>query len=83
MGTPWDSPKYTISEETPITDGTCFLLCSDGFWELIDEKNMCKCLKASKTPDEWLDRMAAIVKKNGQGKNMDNFTATAVFCRKN
>ena len=38
-----------------------------------------KCLKKAKTVQEWLDSMNEIVKKNGQGNNMDNFTAVAVW----
>ncbi len=73
-----DEVKYTL-EEKLITPGQNFLLCSDGFWEWITEKEMSKALKASATPDEWLLRMSQIVKSRGAGKNMDNFSAIAVF----
>lgn len=81
MGTEWDSPKYQMSEEIRLTDRTSFLLCSDGFWELIDEKDMCKTLKKAKTPGEWLESMEEIILKNGIGSNMDNYSAIAVFIR--
>jgi serine/threonine protein phosphatase PrpC len=55
-----------------------FLLCTDGFWELIESKLMCKFLKKTKTVDEWLNLMTAEVEKNGCGKNMDNYTAIAI-----
>jgi len=81
MGTDWDKPKYQIVDKIPVTKNTSFLLCSDGFWELIDEKMMCKILKKSKTPQEWLQNMESVVRANGQGKNMDNYSAIAVFVR--
>lgn len=56
-----------------------FLLCSDGFWEYIDEKHMEKTLKRAKTPEMWLAKMQKIVQKNGKNNNMDNYTAIAVF----
>ena len=56
-----------------------FLLCTDGFWELIEEKKMQHCLKKAKTPEEWVKLMEEIVRKNGQGKNMDNYSAVAVW----
>ena len=56
-----------------------FLLCSDGFWEYIDEKHMEKTLKRAKTPEIWLAKMQKIVQKNGKNNNMDNYTAIAVF----
>ena len=64
-----------------MTEHTSFLLCSDGFWELIDERHMCKTLKKAKTPEEWLQNMRQIVLKNGRGTNMDNYSAIAVFIR--
>lgn len=81
MGVTWTSPKYQISKPVSCTDKSSFLLCSDGFWELIDEKVMCKTLKKSATPEEWLDKMEEIVKANGAGTNMDNYSAIAVFIR--
>ena len=56
-----------------------FLLCSDGFWELIDEKEMCTQLKKANTVEEWLENMIKIVQINGEGKNMDNYSAIAVW----
>lgn len=81
MGTEWEAPKYEVRDHIPLTGRTSFLLCSDGFWELIDEKQMCKILKKAKTPKEWLVNMEQIVRKNGRGTNMDNYSAIAVFVR--
>lgn len=81
MGTEWDSPKYQMSEPIALTRHTSFLLCSDGFWELINEKMMCKTLKKAKSTDEWLKAMERIVVENGRGTNMDNYSAIAVFIR--
>lgn len=81
MGTEWDGPKYQISAQIPVTNHTSFLLCSDGFWELIEEKMMCRLLKRARTPQEWLMNMENIVMENGRGNNMDNYSAIAVFIR--
>ena len=37
------------------------------------------CLKMAKRPALWVVLMEAILKKNGQGKNMDNYSAVAVW----
>ena len=79
LGIDWDAPKYQIGEMTAREGSQAFLLCSDGFWELIDEKKMQHCLKKAKTPGQWLTLMEEIVNKNGQGKNMDNYSAVAVW----
>lgn len=81
MGAEWDKPKYQMVNDIPLTRHTSFLLCSDGFWELIDEKMMCKTLKKSNSPQEWLSAMEKIVLENGRGTNMDNYSAIAVFIR--
>lgn len=55
-----------------------FLLCSDGFWEWITEKEMQKVLKKTKTPSAWINEMASKIVENGCGNNMDNFSAIAI-----
>lgn len=79
MGAEWSSQRYEISEPRPLTECQAFLLCSDGFWEFIQEKPMCKLLKGSTNADEWMQRMTAEVQKNGQQADMDNHTAIAVM----
>ena len=79
MGVEWDEPKYELMAPIPMKKCQAFLLCSDGFWELIEEKEMCNLLKKSSSPQEWLLSMAEVVKKNGTDKNMDNYSAIAVW----
>lgn len=79
MGIDWEEPMYELMAPMPLNKCQAFLLCSDGFWELIDEKEMCTLLKKAHSPQEWLLDMAEIVKANGVGKNMDNFSAIAVW----
>lgn len=55
------------------------LLCSDGFWELILEKEMRSTLKKSSSAQDWLERMNGIVEENGKGKDMDNYSAIAIW----
>ena len=79
MGIEWDRPKYEIAE--PIEPGKkmAFLMATDGFWELIEDEEMEKCLKKALTVHEWVESMKKIVLKNGTGTDMDNFTAIGVF----
>lgn len=80
MGIEWDKAKYVIADSVEKKSGTAFLLCSDGFWELIEEKQMEKCLKKSKSPKEWIELMKDIVLENGKNTDMDNYSAIAVWC---
>ena len=70
---------YDISEGIDLNKAQAFLLCSDGFWEQITEKEMMQCLKKADTVDMWLDRMVEIVNENGKGSDMDNNSAIAVW----
>jgi len=75
IGVEWDSPRYELSDEVSLSDCQAFLLCTDGFWEYIDQKLMGKLLKKSATADEWLSLMTKEVEKSGQRHDMDNYTA--------
>ena len=79
LGSPWDRPRYQLEETKARQGKQALLLCSDGFWELIDEKKMEACLKKAKTATQWIHMMEDIVKKNGQGKPMDNYSAVTVW----
>ena len=79
MGTEWSKPQYVIEESVKAEGRQAFLLCTDGYWEFIEDKDMVKCLKKAKDVQEWLDAMTEIVKANGQGSDMDNFTALALW----
>ena len=79
MGIEWERPKYTIAEPIEPEKGMAFLMCSDGFWELITEEEMEKCLKKAKNVHDWMNNMEKIVRKNGENKSMDNFSAIGVF----
>lgn len=67
-----------ISEITDIKKGEAFLLCSDGFWEYVNEKNMTDTLKLSLSPKSWLKKMLTYLHKNEIEKN-DNYSAIAVM----
>lgn len=79
MGAEWGERKYEISEPAAANQCQAFLLCSDGFWENINEKTMCRLLKKSSSVQEWMKLMTEEVNHNGQGSDMDNNSAIAVW----
>ncbi len=79
LGTEWSDKKYEISEIHKLSECQAFLLCTDGFWELIEEKMMCKCLKKSHNAKEWLQLMHEEILRNGRNTDMDNHSAIAVI----
>lgn len=78
IGRPWDQIKYEVSEERSLAGRDAFLLCTDGFWENITEREMCRCLIRSRSSQEWLDRMTEIVQRHGDEKTMDNYSAICI-----
>ena len=62
-----------------IAGGDAFLLCTDGFWEYVDESAMEAALVAAVSPADWLRRMEEQVRARG-GPEQDNFSALAIWC---
>lgn len=81
LGVDGDTPRYELSEIGVLRPGDSFLLCSDGFWEPVLEKQMCKLLKKSKSASEWMNLLQKEVKLNGQDANMDNYSAITIMCK--
>lgn len=79
LGIAGESLRYELSKQRRLGKFHAFLLCSDGFWELIFEEEMTDCLKQSTSVDEWLAKMKAIVEKRGSDRAMDNYSAVAVW----
>lgn len=67
---------FTVNQ--PLKTGDAFLLCTDGFWELIIEKEMEVDLIKSITPEEWLRKMELRLLTR-MSETHDNYSAVAVF----
>ncbi len=70
--------KPDISNVTKVDKHTTFLMCSDGFWEYVDEDYMEKTSKRATGPKDWISRMLAENRAKAPD-NADNFSAIAVF----
>ncbi len=82
MGEEWDFPAFEIDTQAqPIKKGDTFLLCSDGFWEWIDEKTISKILKKDLSAFNALQEMCTEVKRNGANTVMDNYSAILIMVR--
>lgn len=65
-----------------LTAGDVFLLCSDGFWELVLEREMEVDLAKASGPEEWLSSMEDRLLRRVEDRRLeehDNYTAVAVF----
>lgn len=72
-----DIVKCTVSEKISISKDTKILMCSDGFWEWMDDKYIGSSNRWCKEPQDWLEKMEQQIIKKGQ--NRDNYTAIAIF----
>jgi PPM family protein phosphatase len=79
LGEP-DPPRPDVGGPVPIQDGDAFLLCSDGWWEYVTEREMELDLAGSESPADWLDQMTDRILSRAAGA-FDNFTAVGVFVR--
>lgn len=66
-----------VSPVTKIGPFCSFLLCTDGFWEYVSERDMEKALVTSFSSKAWLTKMLNILDRNKTPAN-DNFTAFAI-----
>lgn len=67
-----------LKEPLGIKSGDAFLLCTDGFWELVYETEMEIDLCKANSPEEWIRYMVERLYKRAPEGN-DNFSATALF----
>lgn len=64
-------------EPLPIVPGDVFLLCSDGWWEHVNEQHMQDTLSDAPSAHAWLENMAETVEHSADAHS-DNYTAIGV-----
>ncbi|MDH5857396.1 PP2C family protein-serine/threonine phosphatase [Lampropedia aestuarii] len=72
-------PQQAVSASALMLEsGDAFLLCSDGFWESVDESCMESALRQSGSSAQWLDEMVRTITTIDDGSR-DNLSAMAVW----
>lgn len=69
----------TVQEPFSVYDADVFLLCSDGLWEYVEEKEMEKLLQASHSAKDWMKALETRVLELGNA-DQDNYSAVIVWC---
>ena len=67
-----------VSGPLELRESDAFLLCSDGWWQGLDESIIERLLTQASNPDDWLDAMAAETLKRAEAKQ-DNYSAIACW----
>jgi PPM family protein phosphatase len=57
-----------------LSDGDVFLLCSDGWWEALDDSEIQAGLRSATSLSQWLDAMAEAVNRRAR-PDQDNYSA--------
>ena len=74
--------KYEINGPFQLKKGMSILLCSDGFWEKVTEKQMMTDLRWARSVEGWLARMKKRVKKSEKSDSeQDNYSAVGIWIR--
>ena len=81
LGVKGEQPRFECGKPLRNSGEHTYLLCTDGYWELIDENAMTETLKCKNTLEEWIIGMNSHVIRNGENTEMDNYTAIAVRVR--
>lgn len=68
------------SSKLSVCDGDIFFLCTDGFWEYVDEAQMEQTLATAVSPEAWLRQLENQVLERGR-PGQDNYSALVVSCK--
>lgn len=84
IGAEGETPVAVSDKAVDLLPGDALLLCSDGLWEWIHEKDMERTLAAAADPAQWLDAMCQVAAAGvaAAAKVRDNFTAYAIGVQK-
>jgi serine/threonine protein phosphatase PrpC len=67
-----------LSDAFELRDGDAFLLCSDGWYDMLAESDIEETLARAASVEDWLSAMQHIVHER-QRPNQDNYSAIAVW----
>ena len=73
-----DALKVETGEESLAPGSHAYLLCSDGFWEYVQEEEMEEDLRLATDSEDWLARMRRRIDERAAADH-DNHTAAAVW----
>lgn len=69
---------HTVRHPQPIEEGDAFLLCTDGWWDSLQDNQILDTLNNADTPQHWLQLMQDCVEARAV-PNQDNFSAVALW----
>ena len=71
-----DYDMYSMNLSANV-DG--ILICSDGFWEYVEERDMIRTLYKADGVEKWIADMEGLILKNGKDHTKDNYSAIGIM----
>lgn len=78
LGMGANATPEALEHSFEVEDGDAFLLCTDGFWECVDESLMVDLLMRSESAEAWLLQMEQHI-LDVDSPSQDNYSALAVW----
>lgn len=81
IGVPDGEGADAVQDTSEFASGDAFLLCTDGFWEWIEETQMEAALQEAASAELWLEALEKIAGERSLSSPAprDNFTAIAIW----
>lgn len=75
-----DTDSIAPGAACTLEDGDAYLLCTDGFWNGLDDAAMQRCLQVAGNVTDWITLLAGQVRQHSDGKAaQDNYSALGVW----
>ncbi len=78
LGIDGEVDPHTVVRQVEVLEGDAFLLCTDGWWEGLDDQALRGSLAQALAPEDWLDSMRTRIEARKLPRQ-DNFSAIAVW----
>lgn len=78
LGIAGEIEPHTVARPVEVREGDAFLLCTDGWWDGLDEAALCSTLAQALSPEDWLQGMRSLIEARNLPRQ-DNFSAVAVW----
>lgn len=78
LGVEGEIEPHTVVRPVELYDGDAFLLCSDGWWDGFEPRDIGAALMRALTPEDWLADMQRQIRARAAPRQ-DNYSAIAVW----
>jgi serine/threonine protein phosphatase PrpC len=69
-----------LAQNFPLLPGDAFLICSDGFWDLLPEAEMEAALQSAPDPQAWIEELEQSILRQAR-PGQDNYSALSIWYR--